>query len=91
MIQNFSKHINNLHHYIRFYIYIFFLIKAEAKTDSNVKFVDVINNFEAYIRCDCQESAKKIAEENRWPKTTQLKGKHVYSFKTMIYLLFNIL
>jgi len=35
------------------------IFKAEAKTDSSVKFVDVINNFEAYIRCDCQESAKK--------------------------------
>ncbi|VVC43542.1 La protein, RNA-binding domain,La-type HTH domain,LARP7, RNA recognition motif 1,Lupus La [Cinara cedri] len=51
------------------------IFKAEAKTDSNVKFVDVVNNCEAYIRCDCQESAQKIAEENRWPQTTLLKGE----------------
>jgi len=54
------------------------LFKAEAKTDSSVKFVDVVNNFEAYLRCDSQESAKKIAEENRWPQTSQLKGKYIY-------------
>lgn len=54
------------------------MFKAEAKTDSSVKFVDVVNNFEAYLRCDSQESAKKIAEENRWPQTSQLKGKYIY-------------
>lgn len=57
-----------------------FCFKAEAKIDSNVKFVDVINNFEAYVRCDSQETAKKIAEENRWPQTSQLRGKG-YLFK----------
>jgi len=51
------------------------LFKAEAKTDSKIKFVDVINNFEAYVRCDCQESATKIANENRWPQTRHLEGK----------------
>lgn len=51
-----------------------FCFKAEAKMYSNVKFVDVINNFEAYVRCDCRETANKIAEENRWPQTTQLQG-----------------
>ncbi|XP_025199852.1 la-related protein 7 [Melanaphis sacchari] len=51
------------------------IFKAEAKTDSRVKFVDVIHNSEAYIRCDCQETAIKIAEENRWPQTRLLKDE----------------
>lgn len=45
-----------------------------------MKFVDVVNNFEAYVRCDCEESAKKIAEENRWPQTNQLKGNYAFYF-----------
>jgi len=51
-----------------------FFFKAEAKTDSNVKFVDVVHNSEAYVRCDCPETAIKIAEENRWPQTRVLAG-----------------
>lgn len=51
------------------------MFKAEAKTDCSVKFVDFVSNSEAYVRCDSQESAKKIAAENRWPKTSLLKGK----------------
>lgn len=43
-----------------------------------MKFVDIINNFEAYVRCDNQESAKKIADENRWPQTSLLKGRCVF-------------
>lgn len=58
--------------------------KAEAKTDSNIKFVDVINNSEAYIRCSCPESAKKIAEENRWPQTNILKGEYLFNFYCII-------
>jgi hypothetical protein len=42
-----------------------------------VKFVDVVNNFEAYVRCDSQESAKKIVDENRWPQTSLVIGKCV--------------
>ncbi|XP_060841502.1 la-related protein 7 [Rhopalosiphum padi] len=51
------------------------IFKAEAKTDSRIKFVDVVHNSEAYVRCDCQETAIKIAEENRWPQTRLLKGE----------------
>jgi len=41
-----------------------------------VKFVDVVHNSEAYVRCDCRETAQKIAEENRWPQTRLLTGKY---------------
>ncbi|KAL4122099.1 hypothetical protein QTP88_014494 [Uroleucon formosanum] len=51
------------------------IFKAEAKIDSRVKFVDVVHNSEAYVRCDCQETAVKIAEENRWPQTRLLTGE----------------
>ncbi|XP_060862609.1 la-related protein 7 [Metopolophium dirhodum] len=51
------------------------IFKAEAKIDSRVKFVDVVHNSEAYVRCDCQETAMKIAEENRWPQTRLLTGE----------------
>lgn len=61
------------------------MFKAEAKLDSNIKFVDVVNNYEAYVRCDSQESAKKILEENRWPETSQLKGKFYFYLNTFIY------
>jgi len=71
------------------FVYIFFfvclikyiLFKVEAKTDPSIKFVDVINNLEAYVRCDCSETAKMIAEENRWPQTSQLKGKYISKFR----------
>ncbi|XP_027849518.1 la-related protein 7 [Aphis gossypii] len=51
------------------------IFKTEAKTDSRVKFVDVVHNSEAYVRCDCQETAINIAKENRWPQTRLLKGE----------------
>jgi len=56
--------------------FLFLLFKVEAKIDPGVKFVDVVHNSEAYVRCDCQETAKKIAEENRWPQTRLLTGKY---------------
>jgi len=55
-------------------LFYLFFFKAEAKNDSRVKFVDVVHNSEAYVRCDCQETAIKIAEENRWPQTRLLTG-----------------
>lgn len=61
-----------------------FCFKAEAKADSDIKFVDIINNSEAYVRCSCQESAKKIAEENRWPQTNLLKGEYLIYFQCII-------
>ncbi|XP_001949188.2 la-related protein 7 [Acyrthosiphon pisum] len=51
------------------------IFKTEAKIDPRVKFVDVVHNSEAYVRCDCQETAIKIAEENRWPQTRLLTGE----------------
>jgi len=60
--------------YLSFFIIYF---KTEAKTDSRVKFVDVVHNSEAYVRCDCQETAINIAKENRWPQTRILKGKYL--------------
>ncbi|XP_050432086.1 la-related protein 7 [Adelges cooleyi] len=49
--------------------------KIEAKSDPAVKFVDVVSNTEVFVRCDSQESAKKIVEENRWPVTKLLEGE----------------
>lgn len=63
-----------------FYLFSF---KAEAKIDPRVKFVDVVHNSEAYVRCDCQETAIKIAEENRWPQTRLLTGE--YEFNNLIF------
>jgi len=64
------KKLNHLIFIILFYLFF----KAEAKIDSRVKFVDVVHSSEAYVRCDCQETAMKIAEENRWPQTRLLTG-----------------
>ncbi|XP_050541005.1 la-related protein 7 [Daktulosphaira vitifoliae] len=49
--------------------------KAEARMDPVIKYVDVVKNTEAYVRCDSHNSAKKIAAENRWPTTKLLDGE----------------